>query len=155
MFRVKVSCITSVDGIKLWLLIWLVNVAHNPIITLRRLLTNVKGKDKPEDRRGAVYKIKCCNCQLLTLVAIGETGRNLIKPATDRTQTSDEEWWRQQSHCWTPFTDETSNWLGLCDMYYVFYRLQVHGFGLSMDAFLKSVKKVLKIASQESGFGVS
>ena len=25
MFRVKVSCITSVDGIILWLLIWLVN----------------------------------------------------------------------------------------------------------------------------------
>ena len=30
------------------------------------------------------------------------------------TQTSDKEWWRQQSHCWAPFTDETSNWLGLC-----------------------------------------
>ena len=45
------------------------------------------------------------------------------KHTTDRTQTSDEEWWRQQSHCWAPFTDETSNWLGLCDMYNVFYRL--------------------------------
>ena len=43
------------------------------------------------------------------------------KHATDRTQTSNEEWWRQQSHCRAPFTDETSNWLGLCDMFYVFY----------------------------------
>ena len=45
------------------------------------------------------------------------------KHATDWTQTSDKQWWRQQSHCWAPFTDETSNWLGLCDMYNVFYRL--------------------------------
>ena len=22
----------------------------------------------------------------------------------------DEEWWRQQSHCWAPFKDETSTW---------------------------------------------
>ena len=35
-----------------------IRVAHKPITTLRRLLTNVKDKDKPEDRRGAVYKIK-------------------------------------------------------------------------------------------------
>ena len=44
--------------------------------------------------------------------------------ATDRTQTSYKEWWRQQSHSWAPFKDETSNWLGLCDMYNVFYRYQ-------------------------------
>ena len=31
-----------------------IRVAHKPIITLRRLLTNVKDKDKPEDRQGAV-----------------------------------------------------------------------------------------------------
>ncbi|CAH3176473.1 unnamed protein product, partial [Porites lobata] len=37
-------------------------VAHKPITTLRRLLTYVKDKDKPEDRQGAVYKIKCCDC---------------------------------------------------------------------------------------------
>ena len=35
-----------------------IRVAHKLITTLRRLLTNVKDKDKPEDRRGAVYKIK-------------------------------------------------------------------------------------------------
>ena len=33
------------------------------MFTLRRLLTNVKGKDKPEDRPGTVYKIRCSDCQ--------------------------------------------------------------------------------------------
>ena len=51
-----------------------IRVAHKPITTLRRLLTNVKDKDKPEDRQGALYKIKCCDCQVSY---IGETGRNL------------------------------------------------------------------------------
>ena len=51
-----------------------IRVAHKPITTLRRLLiTNVKDKDKPKDRRGAVCKIKCCDCQASS---IGETGRN-------------------------------------------------------------------------------
>ena len=40
-----------------------IRVAHKPIATLRRLLTNVKDKEKPKDRQGAVYKIKCCDCQ--------------------------------------------------------------------------------------------
>ena len=48
--------------------------------TLRRLLTNVKDKDKPEDRQGAVYKIKCCDCQASY---IGETGRNLSTRLTE------------------------------------------------------------------------
>ena len=39
-----------------------IRVADKPITTLRRLLTNVKDKDKPEDRQRAVYKIKCCDC---------------------------------------------------------------------------------------------
>ena len=51
-----------------------IRVAHKPITTLRQLLTNVKDKDEPSDRRGAVYKIKCCECQA---TYIGETGRNL------------------------------------------------------------------------------
>ena len=42
-----------------------IRVAHKPIFTLQRLLTNVKGKDKREDRPGAVYKIKCSDCQHL------------------------------------------------------------------------------------------
>ena len=57
-----------------------IRVAHKPITTLRRLLTNVKDKDKPEDRQGAVYKIKCCDCQA---TYIGETGRNLSTRLTD------------------------------------------------------------------------
>ena len=51
-----------------------IRVAHKPITTLLQLLTNVKDKDEPSDRRGAVYKIKCCDCQA---TYIGETGRNL------------------------------------------------------------------------------
>ena len=39
-----------------------IRVADKPITTLRRLLTNVKDKDKPEDRQGAVYKANCCDC---------------------------------------------------------------------------------------------
>ena len=51
-----------------------IRIAHKPITTLRQLLTNVKDKDEPSNRRGAVYKIKCCDCQA---TYIGETGRNL------------------------------------------------------------------------------
>ena len=40
-----------------------IRVTHKSITTLRRLLPNVKDKDKPEDRQGAVYRIKCCDCQ--------------------------------------------------------------------------------------------
>ena len=51
-----------------------IRVAHKRITTLRQLLTNVKDKDEPSDRQGAVYKIKCCDCQASY---IGETGRNM------------------------------------------------------------------------------
>ena len=51
-----------------------IRVAHKPITTLRQLLTNVKDKDEPSDRRGAVYNIKFCDYQA---TYIGETGRNL------------------------------------------------------------------------------
>ena len=44
------------------------------MFTLRRLLTNVKDKDEPDDRPGADYKVKCSDCQA---TYIGETGRNL------------------------------------------------------------------------------
>ena len=49
-----------------------ISVAHKRISTLRRLVTNVKDKDKPEDRQVAVYKIKCCDCQ---------ANYDLVKPA--------------------------------------------------------------------------
>ena len=39
-----------------------IRVVHKPITTLRRVLTNITDKDKPKDRQGAVYKIKCCDC---------------------------------------------------------------------------------------------
>ena len=51
-----------------------IRVAHKPITTLHQLLMNVKDKDEPNNRRGAVYKIKCCDCQA---TYIGETGRSL------------------------------------------------------------------------------
>ena len=55
------------------------------MFTLRPLLTNgVKGEDKPEDRPGAVYKIKCSDRQA---TYIGQTGRNLTMHATNQTQT--------------------------------------------------------------------
>ena len=57
-----------------------IRVAHKPITTLRQLLTNVKDKDEPNDREGAVYKIKCCDCQA---TYIGETGRNLNTRLTE------------------------------------------------------------------------
>ena len=60
-------------------------VAHKAITTLRRLPTNVKDKDKPEDRQGAVYKIKCCDCQA---AYIGETGRNLSTRRTEHKRTT-------------------------------------------------------------------
>ena len=61
-------------------------VAHKPITTLWRLLTNVKDKDKPEDTQGAARKIKCCDSQA---TSIGETGRNLT--ARDWRNTSERQ----------------------------------------------------------------
>jgi len=40
-----------------------IRVAHKPTTTLRHLLTNVKDRDEPNNRQGAVYKIKCSDCQ--------------------------------------------------------------------------------------------
>ena len=57
-----------------------IRVAHKLITTLWRLLTNVKDKDKLGDRQGAVYKIKCCDCQG---IYIGETSRNLSMRLTE------------------------------------------------------------------------
>ena len=60
-----------------------IRVAHKPITTLRQLLTNVKDKDEPNDRQGAVYKIKCCDCQA---TYIGETCRNLNTRLTEHNE---------------------------------------------------------------------
>ena len=57
-----------------------IRVAPKPIFTLRRLRTNVKGKDKPEDKPGVVYKIHCFDCQA---TSIGDTGRNLTTRLTE------------------------------------------------------------------------
>ena len=62
---------------KLWP--YKIRVAHKPIFTLQHLLPNVKGKDKPEDRPGAVYKIHCSDCQA---TYIGATGRNFTMRLT-------------------------------------------------------------------------
>ena len=51
-----------------------IRVAHKPFTTLRQLLTKVKGKDEPNRRQGAVYKIKCCDCKA---TYIGAASRNL------------------------------------------------------------------------------
>ena len=68
-----------------------IRVAQKPIFTLRRSLTDVKGKDKPEDRQGAVYMIHCSDGQA---TYIGETGRNLTMRLL--TETSYKKGWPQQ-----------------------------------------------------------
>ena len=50
-----------------------IRVAHKLITTLRRLLTKVKDKDKPEERQGAVCKAKCSTARLLKLLQPAET----------------------------------------------------------------------------------
>ena len=86
-----------------------IRVAHKPITTLPRLLTNVRNKDKPKDRQGAVYKIKCCDCQA---TYIGETGRNLSPRLTEHKRATRDG----------DVNNHSANRLGLCDTYYVFYR---------------------------------
>ena len=56
-----------------------IRVAHKPITTLRQLLTNIKDRDEPRNRQGAVYKINCSDCHASY---IGETGRNLATRLT-------------------------------------------------------------------------
>ena len=45
-----------------------------------KLLTNVKNRDEPNNRQGAVYKIKCSDRQASY---IGETGRNVNTRLTE------------------------------------------------------------------------
>ena len=46
----------------------------------KQMLTNVKDKDEPNNRQGAIYKIECSDCQASY---IGETGRNLNTRLTE------------------------------------------------------------------------
>ena len=57
-----------------------IRVAHKPITTLRQLLTNIKDRDEPRNRQGAVYKINCSNRHAS---CISETGRNLTTRLTE------------------------------------------------------------------------
>ena len=55
-------------------------VAHTPTTTLRHLLANAKARDEPNNRQGAVYKIKYSDCQASY---IGETCINLNTRVTE------------------------------------------------------------------------
>ena len=97
-----------------------IRVAHKPITTLRRLLTNVKDKDTPEDRQGAVYKIKCCDCQASY---IGDTGRNLSTRLTEHkraTRKGDVNNHIAEHHL---KTKHQIDWDSATWLYNVFYRL--------------------------------
>ena len=51
---------------------------------------DVKDKDEPNDRQGAVYQIKCRDCQASY---IGETDRNLNIRLTEHKQATKNEKW--------------------------------------------------------------
>ena len=85
--------------------------------TLRRLLMS-----RTKTNRRTEREPKGMQEQMLWLPGhLRRWNRQKPSRATDWTQTSDKKWWRHRSHCRTIFTDETSNRLGLCNMYYVFY----------------------------------
>ena len=52
--------------------LYTIRVAHKLITTLQQLLTNVNDKDKPVDSQGAVYKVKCYDCQATYIGGTGE-----------------------------------------------------------------------------------
>ena len=96
-------------------------VLHTDRLQSTTTSTNVKDKDKPEDRQEAVYMIKCgCDCQASY---IGETGRNLSTGLTEHkraTKNGDVNNHIAEHHL---ETKDASNRLGFCDMHSVFYRL--------------------------------
>ena len=57
--------------------------SQTSITTFRQPLANVKGKNEPSNRQGAVYMIKCCDCQA---TYVGEAGRNLNIQLTEHKQ---------------------------------------------------------------------
>ena len=86
-------------------------------LTIYVLHTNVKNKDKPEDRQGTVLKIKCCGCQA---TYIGETGRNLSTRLTEHKRTTRNGDVNNHIADLHLQTKHRSNRLRRCDMYYVF-----------------------------------
>ena len=96
-----------------------IRVAQKPTTTLRHLLTNVKDRDEPNNRQGAVYKIKCSECQASY---IGETGRNLNTRLTEHkraTRNGDANNHIAAHHS----TDKPQHWLGLCSVLNLQYEL--------------------------------
>ena len=57
-----------------------IRITHKPITTLHQLLTNIKDRDEPRNRPGAVYKISRSDCHAS---CISETGRNLTTRLTE------------------------------------------------------------------------
>ena len=96
-----------------------IRVAHKPIFTLRPLLTKVKGKDKPEERPGAVYKIHCSDCQA---TYIGETGRNLTTRLTEHKRATKKGDLNSKHHR-TPLKNKQRYRLGLSYVFNLQYRL--------------------------------
>jgi len=98
-----------------------IRIAHKPVTMLRHLLTNIKDRDEPNNRQGAVYNIKCSAYQASY---IGKTSRNLNTRLTEKKL--NEQWKKvmQQSHCWTSsIIDKPQNWLGLYSMLNLQYEL--------------------------------
>ena len=76
MESVLLTVLTSEEPLKLSYVYYNLTI----IIHFTTTITNAKDKDKPEDRQGVVYKIKCCDCPASY---IGETGRNLSTRLTE------------------------------------------------------------------------
>ena len=74
-------------------------------------LASYKEEPPPPGTRDTII---CCDCQATYIV---ETGRNLGMRLTEHKRATRND--DVNNH----IIDETSNPLGLCDMYYVFYRL--------------------------------
>ena len=131
---------TSETILHIYKLPYNMHIAHKPITTLQRFLTNVKNKDRPEDRQGAVlYKTKCCNWKASYIC---ETGRNLST--------------RLIEHKWVTRNGDVNNhiaehhlqvkhqmdWDSATCITYIFYRL------LSMTHFRKLVYKLRTNATE-------
>ena len=76
----------------------------------------LKDKDKPNDSREKYTRSNAATARPFTSVRLAE-----IWTHDWLTQADNKKWWCQQSHCWTPFTHESKNWLGLCWMHYFQY----------------------------------